>query len=440
MDSLYTLFSQALQGYQPNKIVLAFSGGVDSRLLLALLSRYQQAHGVVCLAVHVHHGLSKNADEWALQCQQWCQDVEIECVVERVQLDLDGKSIEESAREARYGALQRHVQQGDILLTGQHSDDQLETFLLALKRGSGPKGLSAMAQAMPWHQGTLIRPLLMASRDDIEHAAKTAQLDWVEDESNLDTRFDRNFIRHQVAPVLKQRWPHIHTSIQRSAELCAEQEAVLEELLLARLQDLRASDGSLSIDGMRQQSERVRMQLLRMWLAEAAIRMPSRAHLTLIWQQVALAVRDANPILNLGQCEIRRFEQRLYHVVPQLEVTSWQSPLCAEQPLLLPDGLGQIRLTSDHCGDLAFTQAQLTQLQVIFNPEGLSAHPADRGHSRKLKKLFQEYGVPSWLRRRTPIVLCQGEVVAVMGVFVCKDFIGTGYKLDWQTKPHSVLG
>lgn len=434
MDSLYATFTQSLQAHQPKRIVLALSGGVDSRLLLALLARYKQAYSVRCLAVHVHHGLSDNADVWAEQCQQWSQLVGIECVVERVQLSSAGQSLEECAREARYHALSQHVSSGDVLITGQHSDDQLETFLLALKRGSGPKGLSAMAGAMPWRNGMIVRPLLSVSRDKIEFAAKTLQLEWVEDESNQDTRFDRNFIRHQVAPILRQRWPYIHTSVQRSAELCAEQEALLNELLSEQLQTLLTDDGSLSIEGLASKSERVRMQLLRMWFANAKLRMPSRDHLALIWQQVALAVDDANPELNLGHVTVRRFAQRLYQVMPVRKISDWHAPLSANHELELPDDIGFIHLAAHSEGEVNLTDAQLTQLSVIFNPEGLTAHPVGRGHSRKLKKLFQEYAIPSWLRRRTPIIMCEGEVVAVMGLFVCKDFIGKGYKLDWRAK------
>ena len=436
MDALYSIFTQSLQDSQPKKLVLAFSGGVDSRVLLELLSRYQQQHSIACLAVHVHHGLSDNADGWATLCQRWCQQAGVACKIERVQLALEGKSLEECARDARYQALSQHISSGDVLITGQHSDDQLETFLLALKRGSGPKGLSAMAKVMPWEKGTLVRPLLSVSRDEIERFAQQQQLEWVEDESNQDIRFDRNYIRHQIAPAMKQRWPHIQASVQRSAELCAEQEALLDELLTEQLHALLAYDQGLSIDGLAAKSERVRLQLIRMWFANAKLRMPSREHLQRIWQQVALAVGDANPILNLGQVQVRRFSQRLYHVLPVRDVNQWQAALNEEQSLILPDELGLLRLTHSDVGDIDLNKEQLTQLTVTFNPEGLNAHPVSRGHSRKLKKLFQEYGVPSWLRRRTPIIMCESEVVAVMGLFICKDFAGKSYKLDWQTKPH----
>ncbi|MGF1907944.1 tRNA lysidine(34) synthetase TilS [Vibrio kasasachensis] len=432
MDSLSAVFSRSLDGTKANKIVLALSGGVDSRVLLELLSCYQRRSAISCLAVHVHHGLSTNANDWAEQCQNWCSQAGIELVVEKVQLSPQGHSIEECAREARYQALEKHLDVGDVLLTGQHSDDQLETFLLALKRGSGPKGLSAMAKKMPFKGATLIRPLLNVSREQIEQYAVIKDLEWVEDESNQDTRFDRNFIRHQITPILKKRWIHIHSAVQRTSELCADQEALLEELLSDKLAQATNGDQSLLIPFLAQQSERVRTQLIRMWFATMQLKMPSREHLNRIWQEVALAQQDANPILNLNQGQVRRFSGRLYWVSAFVDVTDWQQELELNQPVILPDDLGSLTLINSSQGNLSLLALQEAPLNVIFNPEGLSAHPVERRHSRKLKKLFQEYGVPSWLRRRLPILVCGEQVVAIANLFIDQQFVGQDCELIWD--------
>ncbi|NVJ58135.1 MAG: tRNA lysidine(34) synthetase TilS, partial [Vibrionaceae bacterium] len=218
--TLYQTFSTIIDRYYaPNtRIVLAFSGGVDSRVLLDLLTQYHKEKQVDCLAVYVHHGLSSNADDWLARCQMWATQSGIDFIAEHVQLNANGESLEACAREARYQALRQHLNANDLLLTGQHSDDQLETFLLALKRGSGPKGLSAMGEATALGEATIVRPLLSVSRAQIEHYAQQQGLEWVEDESNQDTRFDRNFIRHQISPLLTQRWPHFAQSVNRSAQ------------------------------------------------------------------------------------------------------------------------------------------------------------------------------------------------------------------------------
>ena len=171
MSHLYQAFSSALEIHSSsiNRIVIAFSGGVDSRVLLELAARYGKEQGIECIAVHVHHGLSTNADVWVDNAKQWCLESAVKLYVERVSLDTSSsESLEKLARDARYGVLKAHLRKGDILLTGQHQDDQLETFLLALKRGSGPKGLSSMAKVMPMGEAFLVRPLLGVSRQEIE--------------------------------------------------------------------------------------------------------------------------------------------------------------------------------------------------------------------------------------------------------------------------------
>lgn len=429
---LYAHTRQLLDAQSSRHFVLAFSGGVDSRVLLELLARYRNERAISVQAVHVHHGLSLHADEWAERCQQWCKAVNIPLSIERVSLDTaSGESIEKLARDARYKALATYMESNRLLLLGQHADDQLETFLLALKRGSGPKGLASMAQQAPFANGQLLRPLLSVSREQIEQFARQQQLQWVEDESNQDERYERNFLRHRVTPVLSERWPGIRHAVQRSAQLCAEQEELLAELLNDALNAATQSDGSLSVAALLPHSDALRRQLLRYWLASQGQPMPSRVQLEVLWREVAQAEDDANPKLKLGECEIRRFHQRLYCVPLAQDVSAWQQPLLSENRLLLPDNLGSLMLVTSAQGNLRLP-ADDAPFWVTFNPEGLSACPVGRAGSRKLKKLFQEYQVPSWLRRRTPIVMHQNKVVAVANLFVDRDFSGQDCELIWD--------
>nr|WP_319555146.1 tRNA lysidine(34) synthetase TilS [uncultured Vibrio sp.] len=435
MESLYQHFTQLLTAnYQPQtKVVLAFSGGVDSRLLLALLSRYQHEYAIPCHAVYVHHGLSSNADNWACKCQLWAKQAGIACHVEQVRLDVNsGESIELLAREARYQVLAKYIESGDLLLTGQHADDQLETFLLALKRGSGPKGLSCMAESAPFSAGTLVRPLLTTRREQIEAIAQSLQLEWVEDESNQDTRYDRNFLRHHVVPELSQRWSSIHQAVQRSASLCAQQETLLDELLNDVFCRALQTDLSLDIAELASHSELARARLIRMWLAQQNAQMPTQVQLGLIWKEVALAQQDANPQLKLKQGEVRRFQNKLYWVCDKPDVSGWQGHIQVNSPLVLPANFGELTLSTTTKQPTIALPAQPELLNVMFNPEGLSAHPTTRNHSRKLKKLFQEYHVPSWLRRQIPILMYQEQVVAVADLFVDKAFSGQDCELIWR--------
>ena len=449
MTHLIETFTSVLyqSALKPSRLIVAFSGGVDSRILLELAAQFARTHSIECRAVHVHHGLSDNADCWANQCQVWCDALSVSLVVEKVSLDINSsESVEKLARDARYQAFQQHIRQGDVLVTGQHIDDQLETFLLALKRGSGPKGLSSMAQVMPFGEAFIVRPMLSVTRSDIEKSARDMGLTWVEDESNQDLRFDRNFIRHQVAPTLTDRWPSFRESVSRSAQLCAEQELLLDELLGSHLQHAlggyqsQIQSQSLSIGALSKHSDLLRARLIRMWLSHCKQSMPSQKQLKLIWDEVACAQADANPKLVLNDAEVRRFNHQLYLVRQTKDLSDWQSHLSIGESLMLPDGLGELHLNSARSDNISnkrdvqnFSLSNKSEaLRVIFNPEGLSAHPIGRGHSRKLKKLFQEYQVPSWLRRRTPILMDGDRVIAVMGLFVDKNCEGQDCEALWS--------
>ncbi|MGO1298823.1 MAG: tRNA lysidine(34) synthetase TilS [Vibrio sp.] len=438
MSSLYTTFEQQLSATQCTRFVLAFSGGVDSRVLLDLLARYQNEHPCECFAVHVHHGLSCNADEWAEQCQRWGEQVNIPVSIEYAHIEREsGMSLEHAARDARYALLAKHMSAETCLLLGQHADDQLETFLLAMKRGSGPKGLAAMARRDGFAGGLRLRPLLAQRRCDIEEYAEQQQLHWVTDESNQDERFDRNFLRHQITPSLTARWPNIYASIQRSAELCAEQEEVMMSLLENKLDSLLHADMSLTIQGLGDDPAALRHQLFRRWLSMLGVAMPSRRHTHMIWNEVALAASDANPILNLGQHHIRRFQGRLYCVRPHEDVTQWQQTLYCHVPLHLPSDLGTLCLQEGQGDGLTMSlpsHFQPSLLRVSFDPSGREAKPEHRAGRRKLKKLYQEMGIPSWHRRQYPIILYDEQVVAVAGLFVSQEFSGQGYTLMWQRR------
>ncbi|MGF1764453.1 tRNA lysidine(34) synthetase TilS [Aliivibrio kagoshimensis] len=418
------------------RIVLAFSGGIDSRVMLDLLSSFRQRFPQYrYLAVHIHHGLSQEADAWQAKCKQWTKEAGIEFATSNVEVHSGSRvSLEQAARDARYHALSQYVSAGDLLLTAQHSDDQLETFLLALKRGSGPSGLSAMAATRPFYQATLVRPLLAHSRTEIETYASQHKLEWVEDKSNQDQRFDRNFIRHEIAPPLVARWPGLRKSVARSALLCAEQELLLSELLADKLTMLMGTQGELDVKRLELESERCRNYLLRQWCALHQVLMPSRVQLAEIWNKVACANQQANPLMEIHNYQVRRHQHALYLLHKHNDVSQWQASLV--DSIELPDHLGVLSFsTKDKTGGsdrglLIRTPQAGEVVTVKFAIEGLSAQPSGRAHSRKLKKLYQEYGVPSWARRRTPLIFYGEELAAVADLFVCKSFITDNSELE----------
>lgn len=416
-------------------ILVAFSGGLDSTVLLHQLVQWRAQHPEVALrAIHIHHGLSPHADSWVQHCESVCMQWQVPLVVERVHLEDDGLGIEAQARRARYQAFAQTLLPGEVLMTAQHLDDQCETFLLALKRGSGPAGLSAMGENSPFAGTLLIRPLLAQTREALEAWARQHELCWIEDESNQDDTYDRNFLRLRVTPLLQQRWPHFAQAVARSAALCAEQESLLDELLASDLADCITAHGTLLLVPLMMMSDVRRAALLRRWLAGLNAPMPSRDGLERIWQEVALAREDASPCFRLGEYEVRRYQSQLWWVksvdgqsetvIPWLE---WKTPLA------LPAGLGSVQLIS--AGELRMPQAD-EAVSIRFKAPGV-LHIVGRNGGRKLKKIWQEQGIPPWRRDTTPLLFYGETLIAAAGVFVTREGIaedGAGVSLVWRGK------
>jgi tRNA(Ile)-lysidine synthase len=416
------------------QLLVAFSGGLDSSVLLHLLVQWRrQQPSAIVRAVHVHHGLSRFADQWVAHCQQQCANWQVPLVVHHVQLDARTGGIEAAARAARYAAFGATLTTDEILLTAQHLDDQCETFLLALKRGSGPAGLAAMAAESRLGNYPLLRPLLGVSRQQLEEYAAQHQLPWIEDDSNQDPRFDRNFLRLQVLPILNQRWPHFASATARSASLCAEQEQLLDELLAEQLTLLQDEQNSLAIIGLQACSAARRYALLRRWIAQFGVTLPTRDQLHRIWHEVALCRQDAEPCLALGNYQIRRFRQRLYLLPLMADLHELQLAWLPQTSLTLPDGLGV--LVAGEGDNLLRAPSAGERVSVRFSASGRFSIVGRTG-SRPIKKLWQEFGIPPWQRERTPLIYYDEQLIAAVDVFVTEaGQVPVGeqpWRLNWQ--------
>ena len=414
-------------------ILVAFSGGLDSTVLLHQLVLWRAQNPEVALrAIHIHHGLSPQADSWVQHCESVCAQWQVPLVVERVHLEDDGLGIEAQARRARYQAFAQTLLPGEVLMTAQHLDDQCETFLLALKRGSGPAGLSAMGESSSFAGTQLIRPLLAQTREALEAWARQHELCWIEDESNQDDTYDRNFLRLRVTPLLQQRWPHFAQATARSAALCAEQESLLDELLANDLADCVTSHGALLLAPLMVMSDVRRAALLRRWLAGLNAPMPSRDGLERIWQEVALAREDAAPCFRLGEYAVRRYQSQLWWVKSNHGQSETVLPWpCWKTPLTLPAGLGSVQLIS--AGELRMPQAD-EAVSIRFKAPGV-LHIVGRNGGRKLKKIWQEQGIPPWRRDTTPLLFYGETLIAAAGVFVTREGAAVdeeGVSLIWH--------
>ncbi len=437
-----------LNQYSKLPIVIACSGGVDSMVLLHEVAYLVETKPLSQLTVcYVNHGLSENADYWQEFVQKQCQQLALEFVAKKVDLSAaDKQSLEAKARAARYQALKEVAGDNGVVLTGHHLDDQSETLLLALKRGAGLKGLSAMTSVseMATTGGalTLCRPFLAVSRAEMVNRAEQLGLQWIEDESNQDCQFDRNFIRQQLMPLLKARWPAICTTIARSAEHCQDAEQLISEIAEQDLANCQLHSNVLAIDKLLALSSSRFNYLMRCFLAKHQQLMPSSAQLAQVRQQLS-AEQDKLPAVKVGDIWLRRFKSGLYLTPEFADLSDWQQKVAInaltdrEFSINLPDGLGQLQLMvnglqidngSDDCNSdvkvMAFSLPEgVSELRVCFSPQNLKCHPDYRQHSRELKKIWQELAVPSWQRKRVPLVFAGEQLVMAVGYFVCREFL-----------------
>lgn len=420
--SLVSRFAQQLQTLLPQQsaFLIALSGGLDSVVLFHLLLQLRRTRLLSLRAIHIHHGLSPNADKWAAFCQTLCNAHQVELQIERVTVLRD--NLEANARAARYHAIRQHRAENEVVLTAHHLDDQVETFFLALKRGSGVQGLGAMAAMGEAHGFPLCRPLLSFDKAELRSYALQHQLEWVEDESNVNSDFERNFLRNQALPLLQGRWAQFNEMVARSSRHCAEQQQLLEELLaedLAKFADFQQK--SLQISEFQHFSRLKQQQLLRLWLGQCGVMMPSIAQLAQL-QQLVFAASDKNPQLQLGEWTIRRYQHQLFITgdCPPLTAQSIELPL--SQRLPLPQIQGEMwrdestilcKISGKMTRLLLPPALQYAPLQVRFAVQG-KVKCYQQPHREEMKKIWQKNSVPPWERTRTPLIFWQDELVAVI--------------------------
>ncbi len=382
-------------------------------MLLHLLAENRRALSGELAAVHVHHGLQAEADAWEARCQRRCAGLGIP--LKRFRLNLHpmrGKSLEALARSARYRVFRQLLAPGEILLTAHHRDDQAETLLLALLRGSGLKGLAAMPKQAPLGAGQLLRPLLDEDRETLLRYAREQGLSWISDPMNQDLALDRSYLRHQVLPRLKSRWPSCAATIARSASHCAEAQALLEEQLGEALPRYQGrTPNSLSIRKLLAASPARQSALLRHWIARRALPVPDSRHLRRIQREVLRAAPDRSPLVVWSGAEVRRYRDDLF-ILPPLPPVPKAVLRWMWGELSLPEPLGRLRLTDPAGRPVDPAEYWPGGLQVRFSAEERGCRPSGQGHYRRFKQLFQEAGIPPWLRPYLPYLFAGDQLIA----------------------------
>jgi tRNA(Ile)-lysidine synthase len=415
-----------LENVKPSDRLLAgLSGGVDSVVLLDILAGFARRGRFRLSALHVNHQLSPNARRWEAFCRRLCRTRGIPFRSARVRVQR-GDSTEAAARAARYAAFAR--QPCNYVVLAHHRDDQVETLLLQLLRGAGVRGLAAMplvrkakverrkSEGSPSPQ--ILRPLLDVTREEILDYARRRKLKWVEDESNRDIYFRRNFIRHEVLPLIARRFPAYRVTLARAAGHLAEAAQVLDELAAADA-DGYLEGGALAIAALRRLAPGRARNLLRYLLACHGVPMPGAERLDEALRQMLTARRDARVQIELGGFELRRFDGRL-HVVASLKdlAADYARRWRGESEIALPELGGVLAMKPARGAGISLARLRGRPVTIGMRRGGERLQPDCRRPRRSLKNLLQEANIPPWQRNRLPLLFCGDELVWAPGIGV----------------------
>jgi len=408
---------------------VGYSGGMDSHVLLHMLMAIPDRPEII--AIHVDHGVQAHSVMWARHCAIVTSTFGIRLI--RESLKLGSAASEALMRAERYLAFERHCRPGDVLLLAHHADDQAETVLLRLLRGSGARGLAAIPVTRPLGGATICRPLLGLRRDQLFSYATEHALKWMDDPSNNTPRFDRNYLRHQVFPLLESRWPGCVEAFSLSAALSRDASRLLDEFAEQDLKTLvdynRFSEQRLAISAWEALSRERRVNTLRFWIeSETNVRLNADMVDTII-RSIIYSRPDADARLALGRHELRRYRDHLY-LLESIPVT--QPDACRIEPdkAVKLGEAGHVCLHSApdgiRCG---------SEYQIRFRDPGIRCKAAGRV-TRTLKDWFQEYSIPPWRRHCVPLLFIDGELAAVADLFVCEGFVAgsqeTALRLQWM--------
>jgi tRNA(Ile)-lysidine synthase len=401
-----------LTGPRPT-VVVAYSGGLDSTVLVHQLAKQRRKLASLRL-VHIDHGLQAMSKDWSRHCARQARTWRLTFVSVAARVKpARGESLEAAAREARYALLAKELAPGEVLVTAQHLDDQVETLLLQLFRGAGVPGLAAMPERAPFANGLIVRPMLGDSRAELERHAKHHRLEWVEDPSNQLERFGRNFLRHRILPLLRERWIGIDQSIARSARHMAEAAGLLEESVQRDLMATMDGNG-LNVAALRRLRPARRRNILRAFIARAGLELPTTAQMIEMAGSLLVARSDAQPEVSWYGCTLQRRSGRLL-----LKVKSQQTPEPQRETALktwhwkehrefVLNGAGdQLALIDDTSGPVDLDKLPKA-LELRPRSGGEQLRPGSRARTQSLKKLMQAARLPVEERARLPLLFGEG--------------------------------
>jgi tRNA(Ile)-lysidine synthase len=416
---------------------VAYSGGLDSHVLLHALKKISSSLSGSIYALHVNHGISEHAKDWVHHCETTCQNLGVNFkALEIKEACPKGESLEAWAREKRYQLMTEQLDIEGLLLTAHHLEDQAETLLIQLARGAGVRGLAAMPVLRKHNNVRLARPLLNVNRGKLLKYAELHKLQWIEDDSNYDVSIDRNFFRHQIIPKLRKRWSGIANTLHRVALHQASAANLLDDLAKIDWRFCQTqSSRTLQVDKLLSLSIERQSNLIRYWLRQLDLRVPDSKIMHEILNKFLSAKQESEPLVRWPGAEVRRYQNQMYALKPVLEhdievVIDWDM----QSACRLSGGVLRANLT--HGKGIATDVCADAQLQIRFRKGGEKIQLSNKDHRQELKKLFQEENIPPWERDRLPLLYRDDQLIAVANLWVdisaCSEDDKPAWNLEWE--------
>ncbi|QJC29077.1 tRNA lysidine(34) synthetase TilS [Enterobacteriaceae endosymbiont of Plateumaris rustica] len=397
------------------KILVAYSGGLDSTVLLFNLVKLRKKYPYIKLrAIHINHNLNFYSKEWSKICFLKCQKWNIPIICKNIILNHKKGNIEEKARIERYKIFNNIIENNEIIVTAHHLDDQYETILLFLKRGSGPKGLSGISQTHIINKLRLFRPLLNISRKELLNYAMKNNLDWIEDQSNLNNKYDRNFLRNIILPHLHYRWPFFKKSVLKTSSICREQEELITDLLSSVMKKLIQYNNSLFFIPLHKYSIIKRNTIIRKWIEYNKCQMPSRKVLSIIWEEVVCSKSNFKSYVKISNYQIRKYNSCLYCIknffTLKNNIYKWINVLI---PFILPNNLGKLIFLSKYKKntlqirkpkkkEIVFIKFYITGEYYFLNLK----------KKNKIHNIWNKLNIPIWERNNIPLLFYNNIFIA----------------------------
>ena len=441
-DELTQNLSAFLETLPGNKqFLVAYSGGLDSHVLLHLMVCLREVSGYRIRAVHINHNIQRESPDWAGHCRDTCRALGVVLEVIDVDAGRPGKESPESwARHKRYAAIENTMVEGDTLLTAHHRDDQLETLLLRLFRGAGVLGLASMRAVRPFAKGLHARPLLQNTRAQLSEYARHNNLNWVEDPSNADTRLDRNFVRREVVPVIKTRWPSVELPVTRAIQVFSETQELLDEVARQDLLNcITRHPDIVEVGPLTQLSVPRQKNLVRYWSRTLNLPSPDSRSVSRIVSEAIPARHDSKAQVRWKGAELHRYGNYIQLTPPpgdfdRSAVRVWD----LKRPCRLE--YGELTALAGYGDGIKRDINSRIRVEVRYRSGGEKIRLPGRTCRHKLKKLFQETHTPPWLRERVPLIYVGDRLAVVAGFWTDADFIAAPEEPSWTISWHRAAG